>query len=312
MDTPWQRYLQVGIVHPMLYPEIASGQGPIIETAWRVATDPFFEVLEVGLVPRGEVRDDLRRLLDEAQVTIIVGAHTAILRNKLNLAALNESERQRSVECVETVIGQAYELGAKMVSLLDGADAHPGSMREDKAKSQLTRSLRELCAYAQAEAGDYAMTLALEPFDRDVEKRSLLGPSPDVAEIVTQVIEDYDNFGVTVDLSHLPLLRETPGQCLALLGDYVVHAHVGNCIMKDRSHPAYGDQHPPIGCLGGENDVDDLTGFLRLLLEVGYLGKALPTGRAVVSFEVKPLPGTDPELVIASSKRVWQAAWAQL
>lgn len=52
-----------------------------------------------------------------------------------------------------------------------------------------------------------------------------------------------------------------------------------------------------------------LTEFLQVLLDIGYLdGK----DAKVVSFEVKPLAGELPQVVIANAKRVLKQAWAKL
>lgn len=308
----WQKYLQLGIVHFMIFPEIIRGHGPIVETAKRIAGDPFFEVLEVGLVNEKATLAELKRVIEDAHMMVGVGAQPGLLLNKLNLAALDEGGRKRAVAQVKASIDQAYFLGARLVALLDGPDSYPGPERADKAKEQLIKSLKELCAYAGEEARDYLLAISLEVFDRDVDKRSLLGPAPEVAEVAAQVRTEYDNFGVTVDLSHLPLLGESPRQALTPVQEYLVHIHVGNCVLRDKDHPAYGDYHPPFGCPGGENDVDELIEFLQVLFEIGYFDKDLPTGRPVVTFEVKPLPGGDPELVIAGTKRVWSNAWAKL
>jgi sugar phosphate isomerase/epimerase len=117
---------------------------------------------------------------------------------------------------------------------------------------------------------------------------------------------------LTVDLSHLPLLNETPQEALAAAKDHLAHIHVGNCLMKDVNHPAYGDNHPPFGIEGGENDVQELVEFLEALFDIRYFTKELPTGRPVVTLEVKPLPDQDSALLIAATKRVWKEAWARL
>lgn len=312
MQEPWQTYMQLGIVHFMIFPEIIRGEGPIVETATRIARDPFFEVLEVGLVNEKATLAELKRVIKDAHMMVGVGAQPGLLLNKLNLAALDEAERKRAVAQVRASVDQAYFLGARLVALLDGPNSYPGPEKVDAAKAQLIKSLKELCAYAQERADDYTLTISLEVFDRDVDKRSLLGPAPEVAEVAAQVRTEYDNFGVTVDLSHLPLLGESPRQALRPVEEYLVHIHVGNCVLRDKDHPAHGDYHPPLGCPGGENDVDELVEFLEVLFEIGYFEKELPTGRPVVTFEVKPLPGGDPELVIAGTKRVWNSAWAKL
>ena len=79
--------------------------------------------------------------------------------------------------------------------------------------------------------------------------------------------------------------------------------------MRDRAHPAYGDQHPRFGIEGGENDTPQVVEFLRVLFDIGFLGG---TERPFLSFEVKPMAGETSEGVIAGTKRVFAEAWAQL
>jgi len=91
--------------------------------------------------------------------------------------------------------------------------------------------------------------------------------------------------------------------------DYLVHAHMGNCILKDKEHPGYGDQHPRFGIKGGENDVKELTEYLKVLLNIGFLN---PQNPPIVSFEVKPLADKSSEVVIANAKRVLREAWIRV
>jgi hypothetical protein len=76
--------------------------------------------------------------------------------------------------------------------------------------------------------------------------------------------------------------------------------------------PSAGDQHPRFGLPGGENDVPQLTAFLRSLFQIGYLNESPKGDLPVVAFEVKPLPGEISEVVLANTKRVWREAWARL
>ncbi len=120
------------------------------------------------------------------------------------------------------------------------------------------------------------------------------------------------NFGITVDLGHLPLLGECSQEALTVLKDHVIHVHIGNAYTGDKSSPAYGDQHPRFGMEGSPNDVPQLVEFLQTLFAVGFFEKQLPTPKPIVSFEVKPMPGEPAELVIANSKRVLREAWYRL
>lgn len=113
--------------------------------------------------------------------------------------------------------------------------------------------------------------IALDGFSRDakIDKRCLIGPSEDALWVARGVRKEQANFSLMVDLSHLPLLGETPRHCLGLLKDHLAHIHIGNCVLKDKVHPAYGDWHPRFGLPGGENDVEELAMFLRELFNVG-------------------------------------------
>jgi len=312
MNEPWQAYMQLGIVHFMAFGGIIKGEGPIVETARRIAHDDFFEVLEVGLVNDPAVLAQLKELARSSRLTLGVGGQPGLLTKKLNLADLNEAGRQAAVAQVKTSIDQAYFLGSKLMAFLDGPGSYPGESQAAQAKAQLTKSIKELCAYAKEKATDYTLFLSLETFDRTIEKKSLMGPNAEAAAFAAAIRKEYDNFGLTVDLSHLPLQGESAEHALMATKDCIVHAHVGNCAMRDPKHPAYGDYHPPFGVPGSENDVPELVEFLRVLFKIGYFNKTLPTGRPVVTFEVKPMPGDDSEGLLAATKRVWRLAWAQL
>ena len=312
MNQPWQAYMQLGIVHFMAFGGIIKGDGPIVETAERIANDPFFEVLEVGLVNDPEALKRLRDLSRKSGLKLGVGAQPGLLVNKLNLANLDESGRQAAVAQVKASIDQAYALDARLMAFLDGPGSYPGGEKAAAAKAQLSKSIKELCAYAKEKATDYTLFLSLETFDRAIEKKSLMGPNAEAAEFAAEIRKEFDNFGLTVDLSHLPLQGETAEQALSATIDYLIHVHIGNCAMRDPNHPAYGDYHPPFGVPGTENDVPELVEFLRVLFKLGYFDKDLPTGRPVVTFEVKPMPGDDSESLLAATKRTWNLAWARL
>lgn len=109
-----------------------------------------------------------------------------------------------------------------------------------------------------------------------------------------------------LDLSHLPLQHETIEHALTVAKDHLVHAHMGNCVLRDKSHPAYGDQHPRFGVPGGENDVPQVVEYLRTLIKIGYLREGNPR---ILSFEVKPMAGESSEVVLANAKRTLREAW---
>jgi hypothetical protein len=94
--------------------------------------------------------------------------------------------------------------------------------------------------------------------------------------------------------------------------DSLIHVHFGNCVLRDPSHPLYGDQHPPFGIPGGENDVEEMRLFLEALIYSGFFAKSVPTAMPVLSMEIRPSGSQRPEVIIANGKRTLREAWARL
>ncbi len=304
MKGSMYEHMKVGIIHFMAYPQVMKGEGPILETLSRIAEDEYFTAVEVTWMKDPKVRAHARDLLAAAHMTVAYGAQPRTLTTGLDVNSLDDSVRAQAVATLKEGIDEAYELGAVGFAFLAGK--YPGKDREEAACQALEDSIRQLCGHAKVKG---SMPVVLEIFDRDIDKKSLVGPNDVALRIARAVRKDYENFGLMVDLSHLPLLGQTPEDALWTVKDYLVHAHIGNAVASDRSHPAYGDAHPRFGIEGGANDVEELAHFLRVLFDVGYLGKGRPR---IVSFEVKPLPGETSDLVIANAKRTLNEAWARL
>lgn len=150
------------------------------------------------------------------------------------------------------------------------------------------------------------MPVLCEVFDYDIAKRSLVGPVELVRRYAKIICREYENFGLMVDLSHIPMLHETLEENLLPVRDYIRHAHMGNTVIKSPDCPAYGDEHPRFGFPDSENDVEELAAYLRLLLKIGFLNEK---DRPIVSFEVKPFEDEDPDVVLAGAKRTLELAW---
>jgi sugar phosphate isomerase/epimerase len=312
VDTPWNAYMQVGLVHFMMYPEAMAGNDDALQSIEHLAADPFFDVLEITRINNPAVREQVRQVADMAHIDLGFGAQPPVLMNKLNTAALDEAARTAAVADVKKSIDQAYEHGCKLMAMIDGLESWPGEERREQALEQVTRSLNELCEYAEQQAKDYLLTISLETFDRSIEKKSLLGPTRDAADVARRVRQRHANFGLTIDLSHIPLLGESIRDSLTQAQDVLIHTHIGNCQMRDPGLASYGDKHPRFGAPQTENDTEALAEFLTVLFEIGYFRKSVPTRRPVVTFEVRPLPGERQDILIANCRRVLEDAWARV
>ena len=297
-----QDYMKVGLVHFMAYPGCMGGEGPIVETVSRVVDDPFFEVIEVTQMKAPVTRATVQVLLESSRIEPYFGAQPILLGGKLDLNHPVKADRDRAVKAVEWGVNQAVELRCGAVAVLSG----PVSEDRKAAQGRLVESLKRLCGFAEPKG----IRIVLETFDQlSFGKNCLVGPTAEAVALSTEIRDEFPEFGLMLDLSHLPLLDESAAHAITTAADHLVHVHIGNCAMDDPEHPAYGDNHPRFGTPGTRNDVAELAEFLKVLLDAGYLSAE---HRKVVSFEVKPLPGEEAEAVIAGSKRTLGEAWRRV
>lgn len=308
MTESWNKFMNIGTIHFMSFPEVMKGDGPIIETLEKILSNDFFSAVEITRIKDDATRKEVKKMLESSHMISAYGAQPVLLSRKLNLNSLVEEERKNAVMEIKKCIEEAAYLGTKGVAVLSGP--HPGREFESEAIQKLLQSLDELCNYSQR----YNLQFELESFDFDIDKKCLVGKSTVAADIAREVRKKHSNFGLILDLSHFPIQYEQTKTALKNCASYTTHLHIGNCVLKDKSHAAYGDQHPRFGVDGGENDVEQVKEFFTALFELGWLKdeKNESKGKPIISFEVKPMAGERSSIVLANSIRVFKEAWASL
>ncbi|MCI6879771.1 MAG: TIM barrel protein [Lachnospiraceae bacterium] len=300
MEKSMRRYMRVGTILHVSYKQLGSGEGPILECLKKIVTDPYFEVVEVAHMKDAEVRKAAADMIARGHMTSSYGGQGRMLGAGLNINDLNEEGRQKALASLKEGIDEAYEMGVEDFAFLAGR--YEEETKEESFQA-LLKSTRELCEYAKSK-GD--MPVLCEVFDYDIAKKSLIGPVDMVKRYAETICAEYDNFGLMVDLSHIPMLHETIEESLLPVQQYIRHAHMGNTVIKSPECPAYGDEHPRFGFPNSENDVEELAAYLRLLLKIGFLNEKK---RPIVSFEIKPFGEEDPEVCLANAKRTLDLAW---
>jgi len=282
-------YMTVGILQAAAFPSSCG------LTALRgIAADGQFGAVETTLA--GAPVPQARKLLTEAGLLVDFDAGAVLYASGRSLCSLDDAARAQAIGIARECIDAAYALGAVRLSIVSGGD--PGKPHRAAALDALIDSLLTLYAYARRAGG---LELSLKMADRDVDKRFLIGPTRDGVAVAQRVREHYPEFGLVLNLAHLPLLREDPESAVRLSASYLARVHIGNCVIGD------GDTHPRFGVAGSAICTVDLTRFLRALVSVGYLSSG---SRNVVGFEVRPAPDDDPSAVVAESLRVLDDAWA--
>lgn len=238
MNEPLSKFMKVGLVHFMAYPATIKGEGPVEETIKKLALDEYFHAIEITTIKDTEVRQRVKKMLDTSHMTVAYGAQPRLLTTGLNINDLNEEGRQKALQNLKEGIDEAYEIGATGFAFLSGR--YEEATKEESYQA-LIRSTKEICAYVKSKGN---MKVALEVFDYDVDKKSLIGPADLALRYAKEIREEHEHFGLMVDLSHIPLIHETIEESLLPVKDYIIHAHIGNCVVKSADMPGYGDLHP--------------------------------------------------------------------
>ena len=290
------KYFQIGTISWMSYPN-----RDVLEVIQKVASDDFFDAIEIPTKMDDETRAKAAKMLAEGHLKVCCGAQPRLLGPKLNPNDIDEEGRKAAEATLMEAIDQAEELGAKGIAFLAGKWAPE---TKDEAYAQLLKTTRNLCDYAATKG----MNVDLEVFDFDMDKAALIGPAPYAAKFAADMRTTHSNFGLLVDLSHFPTTYETSKFVIQTLRPYITHLHIGNAVVKEGCE-AYGDQHPRFGFPNSANATAELLDFFRVLKSEGFFDAENPM---VLSFEVKPWGDENDEVIVGNTKSVINRAWALL
>lgn len=300
-------YLKPGLVHFMAYPATMGGDGPCLETISEVVADEFFDCIEITKVNDPEEAEKVRQVLASSGLEVGFAAQPIALRGGLNLNSFDEEERRKAVDALKDAVDRAYFFGAGKLGFISGKKP---AERQDEALQLLADSIIEIGRYAKSKGN---LVLSLETFDDDTEKKAIIGTNRLAVELSRVVRKHIPDFGLMLDLSHIPMQGETIREALTVAAEHINHAHIGTCVISDLNDPLYGDKHPRFLHPKSECRTPEVRAFLAGLLDIGYLREDAPE-RNIVSFEVQPAAGSyeTPQSVVAEAKRVLREAWRTL
>jgi len=298
MDGNIREYSKIGLVHHMLYPGSTADPDYHADTLEKFVARNDIEALDCCL-PYGE--DRRQRLIGKVRgcgKDIAYALHLFPNR-KISLASLDPQEKAISKIVIRDQVDMAAAIKATGFVFVSGADL-PGN------RPAARESFKEFCRWFCGVLKPHGITALLEPFDREIDKKFLYGPISECVELMEELEPEVGNIGIELDAAHLPLMFEDFKEAISACGRYIKRVHLGNCILKDKKHPLYGDMHPPFGIEGGEIDVPELKIILESLLKAGYLDKSK---RNPLIIEMIPFPGKSVEYTIADSMKRLDEAW---
>jgi sugar phosphate isomerase/epimerase len=309
MESRVEIYPGLGLVQYAAFPKVIQGEGPIVETLEAALADDVFNTIEISWIKNEVLKRRACEMLANSGKRVVFSGGPPYAFQKIVLSSLDCDEREHSLECAKKLVDDALLFDACIHLITGGPD--PGPAKREKAKDALVKSIQELSDYAEAHAKNSPLFLSMEPVDRAVHRKGLIGPIPEAVEMTRRVNDLGGKLFLTIDQSHLAQLGESPEEALAVAYDYLFHVHLANCIISDPHNPLYGDEHPPFGIPGGEHGLTELKAFLKILQGLGYFWRVPPYGgRPIISVEVKPQDDRDPLQLIRITKDVLAEAFS--
>ncbi len=304
----WEAVADFGVVHALAFPECRDGGGPVVETLQSVVSDSDFGAVEIAPIRERGLREQVRDFLLTSGLQVVYLPILPIIFEDWGLGSADDDLRQHALTRLRELIDQAIDFECPLAMITGPRD--PGEPWRQATVDRLTADIQAVCDYADAKSSKRRLHLTLENFDRAVEKKRLIGPTEEAVALARRV--NRGNFGLTIDLSHLPLLRESAWDAVQAAAPYMLHAHIGNCVADDPASPLYGDFHPRFGYPGSANGLAEVVEYLQALDEVRFWSRAAERleGRPIISMELKPAVGERSPAILANGKRMFRRAWA--
>jgi sugar phosphate isomerase/epimerase len=302
MQAPLTEYARLGLALNSLFPA-KHDPARHVETLPRIVNRPDIEMVDLTIPYGSEFRARAIEIVRASGKATIYNGYL-MPTPLIPLGTVSPTERAQLLLLARDQVDVACEIGSVYFMQSVGADPGPG------LRSRAFEGLAEYIAALDGHMKEKGrMAFLIELMDRDVHKKSLCGPTPEVVEFISRLRERVPDLGLVLDINHLILMGEPFGEAFKRCREYLKHVHLGNCILKDRGHKLWGGNHPPIGIEGGEIDVPQLTQLFALLLEIGYLDR---NRRGMLSLEIVPFPGRTPEETIDDNLNRLHQAWRAL
>ncbi|MBN2296070.1 MAG: TIM barrel protein [Pirellulales bacterium] len=303
MEEDIRQYARLGLCHHMLYPSCTENFDYQLETLASLARRPDIETFDC-FVPYGEQhRTKLIELFGKCGKENITFAIHLFPFKQISLADPAAAIQGLIRVVLDDIIEQVAVAGG------NGLIVPSGRPKPQDATQAHYETFADFCRWLCSRCAPHGITAMLEPFDTDIDKCFLYGSTAECVKLIESLMPEVDNFGIELDVAHLPLMNETFADAIRTVAPHLRRVHLGNCVLKNREHSLYGDKHPPIGFPGGEIDTPQLAEILRCLLEVGYLNSR---HRGDLILEMIPWPGRSVEDTITDGIARVEAAWQML
>jgi sugar phosphate isomerase/epimerase len=290
----------LGVNHMFLYPQSIVSEKIHKETLSELAKTELVDALDCWLWRGNTAKEEAKILLSSGKI-INYNIGDRFEEAASNPASPDKGEREEAYSRFMREIEYALSLNSKKIVFGSGKDY---ASDRYAAKERFFEFVMKLCENVPTD-----VTLCFEPTDRDIDKCFLYGPLDETLELTKRVrSEGFENFGILLDMCHVPLMHETLESALLKSLEYLVHVHLGNCVIKNKTNLFYGDKHPAWDCPDGEYSSADAINFVKMLKKGGYIDKSNST----VSFEMRTFENVSANDSLKRFVETYKAAISEL
>ena len=208
----------------------------LIEVLHKIAEMDFYRNVELPTFPTKEHRDTVRRILRDNDLTAATYAAPYLNEREMSLCDLNDRRRAETIRYLKMQADLAAECGYSTFGVPSGP--YPGDEFHDEAMAVQADTLARIADYTAL----LGMNCSIEPLDRYVHKKALIGPMDEVVRWFKPLHRAHPNLFLHWDSSHEQLGGLGIFNTLDMAAPYMSQIHLCDCI-DDPTHPCFGDLH---------------------------------------------------------------------
>ena len=173
-----------------------SDEARMIDVFEKAIDLDFYKGVELGIFFDPTNRKTVRKMLEQNNLNGTTFATPYVKDQKLGLSDLNEEKRRKAVNLVKMLADYAADSGYTNFGVPSGDD--PGPVFRGMAKNVLAESMMEIADYCKT----LGLNLTLEPLDRYVFKKQLIGPIEESMIWFAPIHEKCSNAYIHWDSAH--------------------------------------------------------------------------------------------------------------
>ncbi len=178
--------------------------------------------------------DRIRKLFEEHQSVFLAAA---LQKEKgLSLCTPIAADRRTAINALAECFRFARQAGAKSVLLNSGRRPE-----QEEYDEECLRYLKDSICELHQRVND--IHILLEPGDRDVEYRHLIGHTDMAVSFIHDIRTEVPCISLVFDMSHIAQLNEYLYSSWEIAKKYCTHVHLANCVLN-RNSQLFGDKHP--------------------------------------------------------------------